>query len=149
MDIDLAVAPDVVGTLTAIPIADATVDAVWSSHNVEHLYSHEVPSALAEFHRVLCTGGCLLVTMPNLKAVAAYIAEGQMEEPLYQSPAGPIAPLDILYGHRASVARGNTFMAHKTGFVPGSLKNHLKNAGFARGRVWTSEFDLWAQVYKS
>ena len=31
-------------------VDSAAVDAVWSSHNLEHLYAHEVPVALGEFH---------------------------------------------------------------------------------------------------
>jgi predicted SAM-dependent methyltransferase len=34
-------------------LATGSVDAVVSSHNMEHLYPHEVPLALAEFVRVL------------------------------------------------------------------------------------------------
>jgi hypothetical protein len=42
--------PDIVGTMTDMSaVADASVDALFSSHNIEHLYPHEVPVALAEF----------------------------------------------------------------------------------------------------
>ena len=54
LDIDESVNPDIVGTMTDMSaVADASVDAVFSSHNIEHLYPHEVPVALAEFKRVL------------------------------------------------------------------------------------------------
>mgnify|MGYP000329889420 CR=1 FL=1 len=49
-DIDVAVAPDLVGTMTDMSaVASESVDAVFSSHNIEHLYPHEVSVALAEF----------------------------------------------------------------------------------------------------
>ncbi|QCQ21343.1 hypothetical protein [Desulfoglaeba alkanexedens] len=51
-------------------------------------------------------------------------------ETAYQSPAGPIAPIDMIYGHRASIARGNHFMAHKCGFTMDSLVQSFKQAGF-------------------
>ena len=68
----------------------ASVDAVWSSHNVEHLYGHQVPTALGEFNRVLKAGGLALITLPDLQTVCRSIAEGKLEPVLYQSPAGPV-----------------------------------------------------------
>ena len=39
LDIDQSVAPDIVGTMTDMSaVADASVDALFSSHNIEHLY---------------------------------------------------------------------------------------------------------------
>jgi ubiquinone/menaquinone biosynthesis C-methylase UbiE len=132
LDIDPKVAPDIVGDIKAMPAAEtARFDAVYSSHNLEHLLPHEVPLALAEFLRVLKPGGQALVSCPDLQSVAAHIAQGNLTEPLYQSPAGPIAPLDILYGHRPSLARGNLFMAHRTGFTAQTLAQAMRDAGFA------------------
>mgnify|MGYP003339573890 CR=1 FL=1 len=52
LDIDEANAPDFVATMTDMRcVPDASVDAVYASHNLEHLYPHEVPLALAEFRR--------------------------------------------------------------------------------------------------
>ncbi len=48
-----------------------SVDAIFSSHNLEHLYPHEVPVALSEFMRVLRSDGFVVLTCPDLKAVAA------------------------------------------------------------------------------
>ena len=53
-DIDESVQPDLVGTMTDMSsVSTESVDAVLSSHNIEHLYPHEVPVALSEFLRVL------------------------------------------------------------------------------------------------
>lgn len=58
LDIDPAVQPDVTGTMTDMAsVASASVDAVFSSHNIEHLYPYEVPPSLAEFRRVLRDDG--------------------------------------------------------------------------------------------
>jgi hypothetical protein len=54
-----------------------------------------------------------------------------LEDPLYLSSVGPIAPLDIMYGHRPSLAGGNEFMAHRTGFTGETLAAALIRAGFA------------------
>ena len=147
-DIDEAVQPDLVGTMTDMSsVASGSVDAVFSSHNVEHLYPHDVPVALAEFLRVLKPDGFAVITCPDLQSVCALIAEDKLTEPAYTSPAGPIAPLDILYGHRPAMARGNLYMAHRCGFTQKVLTGTLQAAGFAtvaakrRGHPY---YDLWA-----
>ncbi len=132
LDIDPEVAPDFIATLTDMQvIADDSVDAVYSSHNIEHLYPHEVALALREVRRVLKPSGFALIALPDMQEVARHIAEGKLEDPLYTSPMGPIAALDILYGHRASLQNGNLFMAHRTGFTAATLGSALINAGFA------------------
>lgn len=150
LDIDPGVQPDIVASITAMtPVEDATVDGVYSSHNLEHLFAHEVPVALAEFCRVLKPGGVALVTMPDLQAVAAAIANDQLEDTLYVSPAGPICPVDVLYGFRKSIAAGNVFMAHRTGFTARTLREKLEAAGFTQVRVERGQaFDLWGIGYK-
>jgi ubiquinone/menaquinone biosynthesis C-methylase UbiE len=150
VDINPNVKPDIVASMLAMPmISAASVDGVWSSHNIEHLYAHEVPVALAEFARVLKPGGVVLLTMPDLQRVAELIVQDKLDEPAYVSPAGPIAPLDILYGHRPQIAMGNVFMAHRTGFTARTLTQVLVNAGFERVKVERGKsFDLWAVGYK-
>jgi hypothetical protein len=149
LDIDPDVKPDIVASLTDMSaVASNSVDAVWSSHNLEHLYAHEVPVALAEFHRVLVVGGFAQVTMPDLEQVAQFIVADKLEEVVYVSPAGPITALDCLYGHRGMVATGNHFMAHKTVFTATSLTKHLRNAGFVDVRTWFNPFGLWAEAFK-
>ena len=150
-DVDEAVASDIVGTMTnmsQVPIG--SMAAVFSSHNVEHLYPHEVPVALREFSRVLNTDGVAIITCPDLKSVAALIAEDKLNDPAYVSPAGPITPVDILFGYRASMASGNLYMAHHVGFTQKTLASALSEAGF--GSVLTiqrpQKFDLWAVAMK-
>jgi SAM-dependent methyltransferase len=131
LDIDESVAPDIVGTMTDMSaVASASVDAIFSSHNIEHLYPHEVPTALSEFRRVLRDDGFIVITCPDLQSVCELIAEDRLTEPAYQSPAGPIAPLDILYGFRPAMARGNLYMAHRCGFTRKVLGATLQAAGF-------------------
>lgn len=151
MDIDAAVSPDVLGTMTDMSsITSESVDAIFSSHNIEHLYPHEVPQALAEFLRVLRPGGFALITCPDLRSVCQLIADDRLTEAAYTSPAGPIAPLDILYGHRASMAAGNLYMAHRCGFTEKVLAGTLQAAGFQQVASLTrpQAFDLWALATK-
>jgi hypothetical protein len=64
---------------------------------------------------------------------------------------GAIAPLDILYGHRPSLAQGNTFMAHRTGFTGTTLGSALVVAGFAAVMVQRelATFSLTAIAFRS
>jgi SAM-dependent methyltransferase len=146
LDIDPGVSPDIIGSITDMAmVEEGSVDAVWSAHNLEHLFAHEVPLALAEFRRVLRPEGFALVTVPDLQRAAELVAQDRLAEPAYISPAGPIAPLDMLFGHGAAIAAGNHYMAHRTGFSARTLEAALRGAGFGTVRVVRDEsFALWA-----
>jgi protein O-GlcNAc transferase len=152
LDINEMVNPDIVGTMTDMSrVADSSVDAIFSSHNIEHLYPHEVPHALKEFLRVLKPDGFAVITCPDLKSVCALVAEDRLTEPAYHSPAGPIAPLDILYGHRAAMLKGNLYMSHRCGFTEKVLNSTLRDAGFevVATTARPASFDLWAIASKT
>jgi len=152
LDIDPSVSPDVLGTMTDMAaVATGLVDAIFSSHNIEHLYPHEVPLALAEFVRVLSDDGFAVITCPDLQSVCALVAQDKLTEPAYTAPAGPIAPVDILYGHRPPMAQGNLYMAHRCGFTRRVLEGTLQAAGFkvVASMARAKHFDLWALASKT
>ncbi len=153
LDIDADVQPDIIGTMTDMSaVADASVDAIFSSHNIEHLYPHEVGPALAEFLRVLTPEGFLVVTCPDLQEVCRLVAEDKLLEAAYTAPAGPITPLDILYGHRPPMAKGNLYMAHRCGFTEKVLIGTLRSCGFktvASKRRAHPYYDLYALATKA
>ena len=151
LDIDPAAQPDFLGSMTDLSaLAEASVDAIYSSHNIEHLYPHEVSIALREFLRVLRADGFMVVTCPDLQSVCSLVAQNRLTETIYVSPAGPIAPLDILYGHRKAIEQGQTGMAHRGGFTRDSLVAALQCAGFGTvSAICRAEhFDLWAFAAK-
>ena len=149
LDIDKQVAPDFVASTTDMHVVPASsMQALYSSHNVEHLYVSEVPKALGEFLRVLEPGGFALITVPDLKAAAERVLRDEQELPMYQSPAGPINALDMIYGYAPFVEGGNAFMIHKTGFTCRSLAQALTQAGFERVVVRSHGFALWAVAFK-
>lgn len=152
LDINEAVKPDIVGTMTDMSrVGDASVDAIFSSHNIEHLFPHDVPLALQEFMRVLNADGFAVITCPDLKSVCALVADDKLTDPAYMSASGPIAPIDILYGHRPAMAMGNLYMAHRCGFTEKVLSATLQAAGFATVITLArpANFDLWAVASKS
>ncbi len=134
-DVDPNVKPDILSSMLSIPVADDIYDAVYSSHSLEHLFLHEVPVALREFYRVLYNGGVLVIKVPDLQSVAECMAKGNLTDPIYESLAGPITPIDVLFGHSGCIAAGNGFYAHKTGFTAKSLGDALRTAGFVNVRV--------------
>jgi SAM-dependent methyltransferase len=150
LDLDPAVLPDIVCSMTDMsPVAAETIDAVWSSHNLEHLQRHEVPLALREFIRVLKPHGLLLLTLPDLQQVAQLVVDDRLEDHAYYSSSGPITPLDMMFGHTPSLACGNAFMAHRTGFTARTLQKVLVEAGFVEVSLRAgTAFDLWATAYK-
>jgi len=151
LDINELNQPDVIGSMTDMPRIDSeSIDAIFSSHNIEHLYIHEVPIALGEFMRVLKPGGFCVITCPDLQTVCELVAQDKLMEAAYQSPAGPISPLDILYGHSNSIRAGNTYMAHRCGFTQNSLSSALKQSGYSSVAAMRSpkSFDLWVIASK-
>lgn len=152
LDINPANQPDIIGSMLNMQaVAAASMDAVYSAHNIEHVHAFEVPKVLQEFLRVLKPEGFLVVTCPDLQAVCALVAQDKLTDPAYQSPAGPITPLDILYGHGPALAAGHHYMAHKCGFTLKSLTQALQEAGFQSmaGKRRLHAFSLWMIACKS
>jgi len=151
LDIDENVNPDIVGTLTDMKLVETgSVDAVYSSHNIEHIFPHEVPIALREFYRVLKEDGIAVISCPDLQSVCEAVAQDKLLEPLYESPSGPICPIDILYGSRKMIAKGNEYMAHKGGFTYSTLNRAFFEAGFKFqfGGRRPGGFDLYLVAFK-
>ena len=152
LDADASVGPDIEGSMTDMAaVATASVDAVYSSHGIEHLYWHDVPRALAEFLRVLRDDGFAVITCPDVQAAAAMIAEDRMFDTAYESPGGTITPFDILYSYRPYVEHNPQWMSHHCGFTLSTLIQVLRDAGFAAtaGFRRIGGFDLWIVASKS
>jgi predicted SAM-dependent methyltransferase len=149
LDIDASVQPDIVSSITDMrQVRDDSCKAVWSSHNIEHLHPWEVELALSEFHRVLKSGGIAFVQCPDIEAVAAEIVSGRITEITYESEAGPIRPLDMIFGYSEFLKNGNKYQAHKTGFTAETLEAKMKEAGFAKVEIQKENFTLIAQGLK-
>jgi predicted SAM-dependent methyltransferase len=131
LDIDEDVNPDIVGTLTDMKLVEtATVDAVYSAYNIDHIYAHEVPIALGEFYRVLKDDGLVIIKCPDLQSVAEAVAQDKLLDTLYVSPIGPISAIDIMYGNRQEISEGNIYMEKKVGFTYTALDGSFFEAGF-------------------
>ena len=149
LDMDAKAKPHIVGDLTDLSmLPDGAVTAVHSAHNLEHLEAHRVVPALAGFFRVIAWGGELVVHTPDLQTLAAFVAQGKLEVALYEAPGGKVTPLDAIYGMRDALARGDTLMAHRTGFTHATLAEKLKEAGFSNILIVRDRFDLMVVARK-
>lgn len=128
-------------------------DAVYCSHNLEHYFKHDVAHVLSGFWHVLKPDGFAEIFVPNLRAVLKlFFDKGmELEDVLYEGPAGPIMVIDVIYGWGKQIEQsGVDFYAHKTGFTNISLKAALNSAGFPH--VWstvsTDTFSIGALAFK-
>ena len=150
LDIDVAVEPDIIGSMTDMSaVADASMDALYTSHTIEHLHAYDVPVSLAEISRVLKADGFCVITCPDLQAAAEMVAQDKLLEVAYESPAGPITPFDIIFSYRPFTLN-NPFMWHRCGFTASVLGNELLSAGFPSVTVtrFRPGFALWAVAAK-
>jgi len=150
-DIDKNVKPDIEGTLTDMSqVASGSVDAIYSSHNIEHVYPHEVPIVLNEFFRVLSDDGIVVVICPDLQSVSESVVNDKLCDPLYISPEGPISPIDFIYGSREAIKKGNEYMVRKCGFTYSVLDNFFSDAGFQirYGGRRREQWDLFMVAFK-
>lgn len=123
LDIDPRWKPNVVGSM--LDMGDiGPFDVVFAAHCLEHVYPHEVDRALQECRRVLADGGSLILFVPDLGDVRP------SEDILYESPAGPVTGLDMIYGMRSKIPEYPA-MAHHVGFTRDTLRKALIAAGFA------------------
>lgn len=123
LDIDPAVKPDIVASMIDMG-AIGEFDIVYCSHAVEHLYHHDVKTALKEFHRVLAPGGKAVVIVPDLEDVRP------TDDVLYVSPAGPVTGLDMFFG-MSRLVEASPYMGHRYGFTAKTLNAELREAGFS------------------
>ena len=146
LDADPRVAPDIVAPANDLRgVADASMDAVFSSHCIEHLYLDQAVPALQEWRRVLRPDGFLLLVCSDLQAAAEMIAQDRLMDVAYAS----IRPYDIVFSHQGLVRKGreegHTFMEHKSGYTLSLLLDLIGRAGFAAhaGTRLRRRFELW------
>ena len=146
LDADPAVCPDIVAPAHDLQcVESASVDAVFSSHCIEHLYLDQALPALCEWRRVLREPGFLLLVCPDLQAAAEMIAQDRLFDEAY---AG-ITPFDIVFSHQGLVAQGRAaghhFMEHRSGYTLSHLTRLVAQAGFGgyAGLRMRPRFELW------
>ena len=74
--------------------------------------------------------GIVIIRTTDLQSICEVVAQDKLLEPLYESPIGPISPIDMMFGNRKNIARGNEYMAQKGGFTYSVLNSSFGEAGF-------------------
>jgi len=152
LDIDPKGSPDIVCDARELSSLEADqFDAVYCSHNLEHYYRHDVPKVLAGFLHILKDRCFAQIRVPDIAEVMRVTIERDLDidDVLYQSPAGPIMVLDVLYGYSVEIEKsGQDFYAHKTGFTQKSLLAALQKAGFTKVYSRTGNHEINAMAFK-
>ncbi len=152
LDIDPKGEPDILCDARNLgSLEPGQFDAVYCSHNLEHYYRHEVPKVLSGFLHVLKDGGFAHIRVPDIQTLMRISVEQglDIDDVLYQSPAGPISVADVLYGYGVEIERsGQDFFAHKTGFSEQSLIKALQSAGFTSTYTATSNLEVNGLAFK-
>lgn len=104
-----------------LPYADVSVEAIFSSHVLEHLFMDEVEKLIAECHRVLKVGGVCRVVVPDLaKIISQY------------DPENPRRFISEIYEVSTRSAVKNS---HHCAFTAEFLNRLFAEAGFTNCRV--------------
>lgn len=152
LDIDPLGSPDILcDARTLTTLETDQFDAIYCSHNLEHFYPHDVRRVLAGFLHVLKDNGFVEIHVPDIDAVMRIIVTKGMdiEDTLYQSEAGPIAAIDVMYGWSLKIEQsGQDFFAHKTGFTPKSLTKALGASGFSKTFIASAGIEIRALAFK-
>ena len=152
LDIDPKGSPDIVCDARNLSTLEGgQFDAIYCSHNLEHYYRHDVQKVLSGFLHMLKDGGFAHIRVPDIHEVMRITIEKglDIDDVLYQSRAGPIMVLDVLYGYSVEIERsGKEFFAHKTGFTQKSLLKALQLAGFSKIYSTTGNLEVTALAFK-
>lgn len=124
-----------------LPFEQDSLDVIYASHFLEHLYFVEAQRLLKECYRVLRPGGIIRMVVPDLRAIIfEYLGQGQ----LGRIPQGISNPADIcvyrLLLRDREPPSGNLvyriynalkdFHSHKWMYDAESLIRHFESAGF-------------------
>lgn len=152
LDIDPRGSPDIVCDARELTSLEAgQFDAIYCSHNLEHYYRHDVKKVLTGFLHILKDGGFVQIRVPDIEELMRITIDRglDIDDVLYESPAGPIMVLDVLYGYNVEIERsGQDFFAHKTGFTRKSLLDALHKAGLTHTYAQVGNLEINALGFR-
>jgi predicted SAM-dependent methyltransferase len=104
---------------------DGSVDLIESHHMIEHLSFDDTDSALAEWYRVLRNRGLLIITFPDLTAIAIQWIMHSLANPLFPRPESMDYIVKMLVG-----SQEHEGMYHKNAFDIRRMSRVLAKHGF-------------------
>lgn len=137
--VDAYVKTDIKADMWKIPLADGSVEEIYSSHALEHVQGSMVHATLKEWIRLLKPGGKLLLQVPNMDYVARFWLTHKPEEHAWAEA--------IVFGNQTHEGE-----FHKCAFTPMGIQGDLQAAGFLVDQVaitWAySQETLQASAHK-
>jgi len=89
--------------LNGIPFDDHSIDVIFSSHFLEHLFKEQAQALLREAHRTLKRGGRIRIIIPDLAYAFSLYQQGEKERALdlfyLESCAGQLGTHKYLYDY--------------------------------------------------
>lgn len=115
--------PDILCDLRKIPLSDGSIDAIYSSHTLEHFCFSEIRPVFKEWLRILKIGGDITLRLPDITYSAHKIINGE-----YDSIAQA-----VLYGEQTY-----NLNFHRCGFTPKFLAAFLKQFP-VKGKIFPNQ----------
>ena len=137
---------DIKCDLRKLEIASDSADAVAAIHVLEHFYEWEVADLLTEWKRVLKPGGKMILELPCMDKVFAYVTNCvHSKEPLQ-----PFMTMWALYGDPKHKSEA---MCHKWGWFQNPLRNMLESVGMTEIKFCEPNYhfpfrDMRVECYK-
>ena len=128
-------APRLYDCRKSLPFKANSVDFIYTSHFLEHLYRYEASSFLKECKRILRKNGVLRVSVPDLKLMAEKYVKGDLSFFL-----ALVKPENINFNNIENIADlfMTNFYGHDAWMRPGFIKR-LRDK-FVRGHHWMYDF---------
>jgi predicted SAM-dependent methyltransferase len=116
-------AVDYVGDCTDLSrFPDASVEAIYASHVLEHLgYQRDLPRALREFRRVLMPGGVAMIAVPDLENLCRLFLDPRVDPGQERFEV-----MRMMFGGQL-----DEFDFHRVGLTFEFLGSFLRQAGFS------------------
>jgi len=121
-----------------LPFEDSSVDAIYTSHTLEHVFPDTLDFILSEFYRVLKPEGRLRIVVPDIDlAIRAYLDNDVEFLKNHRAPSvpdvTPALPIYYLMSWWFSYTlekNGTRLLHHLTGFNKESIEIYLKRNRF-------------------
>ena len=137
---------DIKCDLRKLEIASDSADAVAAIHVLEHFYEWEVADLLTEWKRVLKPGGKMILELPCMDKVFAYVTNCVAN----REPLQPFMTLNALYG---DPKYKNEAMCHHWGWFQVPLRQMLESVGMQKIEFFEPRYhfpfrDMRVECYK-
>ena len=137
---------DIKCDLRKLEIASDSADAVAAIHVLEHFYEWEVAEVLTEWKRVLKPGGKMILELPCMDKVFAYVTNCVINK----EPLQPFMTLMALYG---DPKHKSIPMTHKWGWFQNPLRDMLESVGMTEIKFCEPNYhfpfrDMRVECYK-